>query len=310
MALINPSIARRERHKLGLSLDELAKRSRINKSTLHRIENGRMKRTTEHVVTKLARVFKLEPDALTATVAEENQSEMESIFSYRSQLNVRVPHEVRNALSLVAWRYGVKVLDIVELAPLLFHLVAAETLQERSAKLASLREARARIASLSGGFPHLSERMLNDWNGEEIELLEERSIVARDLRGDKVDAGDDFTDPRPMDYDDGAQNPFVTQVRQRLAAVQPPGAEPELFDYWTEALTPRYEICREEALRYVGGDTEASNEIIIGRVGLHEIPKELRDAEQLQARAAWVRERANELGARNAEWLDTIGLGL
>lgn len=316
MALINSIVAKRERQKLKLSLDDLARRAGVDRTTLHRIETGRMTRNAEHVVTRLAKVFRLEPDQLTAievaaddSAGDDVEGGPESLFSYRSQLNVRVPHEIRNALHLVAWHYGMRPLDIIELAPLLFHVVAAETLKERATQLASLRELRGRISDMSGSFPHLHERMLNDWNGEEIELREERSIAARDLRGDKVDEGDDFVDTRPLDYDDSVDNPFVAQLRARLAAIQPTGSESELFDYWSDGYPPRYEICREQAHAYLGGDAEAGEEIVTGRVGLHEIPREMRDADQAAARATWVKDRAAELGAKNAAWLETLGIG-
>lgn len=309
MARINPRIAKRERLKLKLSLEELARKSGVNKSTLHRIESGAMSRNVEHVVERLAKQFKMDAEALIAPVAEEEDSEAETLFSYRSQLNLRVSHQVRNALHLVAWRYRLKPLDIIELAPLLFHIVASETLNERTAKLATLREARTRIADMASAFPHLHERMLNDWNGEEIELREELSIAARDLRGERVDEGDDYIDTRPLDYDDGAHNPFVTQLRQRLAAIQLANAEPELFDYWSDGCGPRYEICREEALRYMGGDAEAAEHIVMGQIGLHEVPRELRDAGHTGDRVTWVKERGAELAARNAEWLQSLSVG-
>ncbi|VVT10187.1 conserved hypothetical protein [Sphingomonas sp. EC-HK361] len=316
MARINSIVAKLERQKMKLSLDDLARRAGVDRTTLHRIETGRMKHNAEHVVARLAKVFRLEPEQLTATQvaeveipADDTEIGLESPFLYRSQLNVRVPHEVRNALHLVAWRYGMRPLDIIEIAPLLFHVVAAETLKQRSDKLASLRDLRSRILDMSGSFPHLHERMLNDWNAEEIGLREERSITARDLRGDKVDEGDDYVDARPLDYDDSVDNPFVAQLRHRLDALQPADSEPELLYCWSDGYPPRYEICREEALAYLGGDADAGEEIVTGRVGLHEIPKELRDVGQAEARATWVKERAAELGAKNAAWLETLGLG-
>lgn len=308
MALINPIVAKRERQRLKLSLDELARKAGVNKATLHRIEGGRMKRNAEHVVTRLAKVFRIDEEALTAVRGGEDEADAETVFSYRSQLNVRISHEARNALSLVAWRYGVKALDVIELAPLVFHLVAAETLRERAGRLALLRERRDQVSALSRDFPHLSERMTNDWSGEEIEQREERSIAARDLRGDKIDEGEDYVEPRPLEYDDGVSNPFVSQVRQRLAKVQADGTVPELFDYWSDGMTPRYEICREEALAFLGGDREAAEDVIQGRVGLHEIPKDLRGEAAAPQRAEFVRQRAAELGARNVEWLETLGL--
>lgn len=309
MALINPSISKRERLRLKLSLDDLARKSGVNKATLHRIETGRMKRNADHVVKRLAAIFKLEPEALTATVADDAETDIETAFSFRSQLNVRISHETRNALTLVSKRYGVKALDILELAPLMFHVVAAETLKERSARLDALDVARNQISDLGRNFPHVSERMVNDWNGEELEELERRSIAACDVRGDLLDTGDDFVDTRPMDYDDGAENPFVSQVRERLAAVQGDGAEPDSFSHWSDGYGPSYEICRAEAIAYLAGAVEPAEAVIVGRVGLHEIPKELREPAMGEARAQWVEQRAAEIGKRNAEWLEKLGLG-
>ncbi len=257
---------------------------------------------------RLAAIFKLEPDTLTAAVADDAETDTETAFSFRSQLNVRISHETRNALALVSKRYGVKALDILELAPLMFHLVAAETLKERSARLNELDLARNQISDLGRHFPHVSERMVNDWNGEEIEERERRSIAACDVRGDLLDTGDDFVDTRPMDYDDGAANPFVSQVRARLAAVQGNVAEPDSFSYWSDGSGPSYEICRAEAVAYLAGAAELAEAVVAGRVGLHEIPKELREPAMGEARAKWVEERAAEIGKRNAEWLETLGL--
>ena len=108
-------------------------------------------------------------------------------FSYPSQLNVELSHESRNALALVSKRYAVKPLEIIEFVPLLFHLVAAETLAERAARLERLRAARQEVENLGNAFPHIAERLVNGWTGEDLDEREERSIRARDLRGDLLD---------------------------------------------------------------------------------------------------------------------------
>lgn len=309
MAVINSTIAKRERFKLKLSLEELSKRAGVDKATLHRIEGGRMKRNAEHVVTRLAKIFGMEADQLTSATAEAAEAVEDGPFSYRSQLNVRLSHESRNALALVSKRYAVKPLEIIEFAPLLFHLVAAETLAERAARLERLRAARREVESLGNAFPHIAERLVNDWTGEDLDRREERSIRARDLRGDLLDEGADFVDARPLEYDSSVQNPFMQIVGKRLAAIQAEGGARDALEHWSHGAGPRYEICRDEALELVGGDAEACEAIIEGRVAIHELPKELRAGGQVEARVRWVKERAAELAARDAQWLETHGFG-
>ena len=226
MNKINPDLLTRYRDRAGMSLEELSRRSGIDKGTINRIEKGKTKRSNAHTTNALAKALKVEAEALTATEVEPEAVE-NTLFS-KTKLTMQISAESRNALSLVAARYSVKPSDIIEFAPLLFHLVASENLKQRAERLAELRAARDVVASLHGNFRHLAGRLVSDWQAEELEQLEERSIAGRDLRGDRIDDESTHTDARPYDYDDDDQNPFVEHLRARLAAVQGEGAEEQL----------------------------------------------------------------------------------
>lgn len=302
MTKINPEIAKRLRQRQRLTLEAVQERSGINKSTIHRIETGGTKSTRRHVIEKLAGVLNTTPEILTSESVQAIEDAEDSTLFKHSQLNVRIPDSIRNALTLVARRYSIQPLDIIEIAPLLFHLTAEESLKEREERLAALRSARKAVEGLRDRFPHISERLVNDWDAEGLESAEERSISQRDLRGATLDEclG---VDPRPLEYESDVQNPLVTHLRDRLKAV---GSQGEL-SYWHEALSPRYEICHDEALAYCGDDEDAAHAIVYGVVGLHDLPKELVAFEHVEKRNAWIAERRR---ADLESFGDLVGLSM
>ena len=307
MNKINPELLTRYRDRAGMSLEELSRRSGIDKGTINRIEKGKTKRSNAHTTNALAKALKVEAEALTATEVEPEAVE-NTLFS-KTKLTMQISAESRNALSLVAARYSVKPSDIIEFAPLLFHLVASENLKQRAERLAELRAARDVVASLHGNFRHLAGRLVSDWQAEELEQLEERSIAGRDLRGDRIDDESTHTDARPYDYDDDDQNPFVEHLRARLAAVQGEGAEEQL-EGWSPYFGPTYAICHDEARAYFCGDEDAADDLVGGRFSLTEIPKELRGDDKAQDRVAWATAKRQERAANIDDLLSPLGIGV
>jgi len=303
MARINPITLKRQREKLGFSLEDLERRSGIDKGTIYRIEAGKPGRNARNTISKLASALKCTPDELVATKIEDPDG-TETVLYSRSQLNVRISHEARNALSFVGQRYDVRPIDIIEIAPLLFHLVAEESLAARRDCLERLRTARDAVSSMQGSFPHITERLINDWQAEEMEFAEARSIAKRDLRGELLDKDEKLYDVRPMDYDDGERNPFVVHLRERLKEI---GGYAEL-DAWYEGWSPRYLVGREEASTYFNGDDDVAEDVVNGVIGMHEIPKDLRGADAAEARLAWAREKVAEVRSRQVDLLDTIDI--
>ena len=304
MARINPITCRNQRMKLRLSLAELARRSNVDKGTIHRIENGRSQRTRGNVVTNLARALNLEPAVLTAAEAELDAEPLSDEFFGRSQMNMRISHEARNALTLVADRYGVRTHNIVELAPLMFLILAEDSLRTRSTRLEELRDARESIEKLGLRFPHISERLVNDWNATEIEDLEARSIARSDILGKILDSEPTQSDTRRLDYDDGYHNPFVTHLRERLGLAEPAGE----FIHWYENASPQYAICKSEALAYFGGDEKIAEASVDGMFGMHEIPKELRSNAAIAERVEWAHGKVRQVDEQMHIELEKIHL--
>lgn len=301
---INPLRLRHYRAKQNLSQDDLASQSGIDKGTIFRIESGKTKRNGIRVVNALAKSLKIEPAQLTAADMDGIETPTEEFFP-KTQLNMRITAEVRNALALVSLRYGVKPAEVIEFAPLLFHLAASESLQDRATRLESLRQARASVEAFSGRFKHITERLVSDWDAENLETMEARSIATRDLRGVRLDDGDAVTDSRPLEYDDDEGNPFVVHLQERLKAVQ--GDAADRLEGWYSYAGVRYEICREQALEWFGGDEVTADDFVSGRYSISDMPREIRAAEPAE-RVAWAMKKRIEIEEHSKAYLESLGL--
>lgn len=304
MPRINPLRLRHYRAKQNLSQEDLAGQSGIDKGTIFRIEAGKTKRNGARVVDALAKALRVEAAQLTAPDMKGIDAPTEEFFP-KTQLNMRVTAEVRNALALVSLRYGVKPTEVIEFAPFLFHLAASESLKDRATRLADLQTARAGVEAFSGRFKHITERLVSDWDAENLEGMEARSIATRDLRGDRLDDGDSHIDSRPLDYEDDETNPFVVHLRERLEAVQPGAAD--RLEGWYSYAGVRYEICREQALEWFGGDEDAADDFVAGRYSISDMPREIRAAEPAE-RVNWAVNKRAEVKARSEAYFASLGL--
>lgn len=126
---------------------------------------------------------------------------------------------------------------------------------------ASLRQRRNRLEQADS---NRSEEMFE----EELD-----SISCRDLFGEAV-----------------SDNPFEAFLRN-LAADIGEDATLDVFSFWDYA---EYRICVEDAALVADGDSDLTEEILSGRVALHEMPKELRESGMCKERAKWARDKADE----------------
>lgn len=304
MPRVNPLRLRHYRAKQNLSQDDLAGQSGIDKGTIFRIEANKTKRNGVRVIEALAKSLKIAPALLTAADLEGIEQPNEEFFP-KTQLNMRVTAEVRNALALVSLRYGVKPTEVIEFAPFLFHLAASESLKDRAERLGALQTARAGVEAFSGRFKHITERLVSDWDAENLETMESRSIAARDLRGDRLDDGDSLTDSRPLEYDDDEANPFVVHLRERLDAVQT--GTTDRLEGWYSYAGVRYEICREQAREWFGGDEDAADDFVAGRYSISDMPREIRTGKPAE-RVAWAVLKRAEVDERSKSYFASLGV--
>lgn len=270
MAILSGKALAEARRKKGWTQDELSKATKVDVSTISRIERGKPTRARSNTLNALAKALEVHPESLCPTAKSE-----------RDVIKLRIGPAARNALALVARRYAISRESIVEIAPLLFFIAAEQSLQKRQKHIAKVRDAAGDLFDLYSGIRHLPPY----WPDEGAVSSEEQSIKIRDLFGKKVlvDAQHFIIGDLAEDYDEAEQDPFVAFLRDNLAQVSNSREAAESVS-WTPGLWPSYSICTEEAADLVGNDEEATIAIVSGAAALHEMPKG-----SPEQRAEWAR---------------------
>lgn len=293
MPAINATNLRTLRKRKGWSLDDLAERSRVDRGTISRIETGKQVGNRRLTADRLAQALDVPGDILTGADLPSAAKEIE--FIPKSQFSFRIENKARNALSLVASRYGVKATHILHLAPFLFLWAAEESLRKRRDGVDALG-AELNAIRRPEGLAHLNGWIDYNLRGEDVLEAEKESIGKRDLFGLAIDY-----EALRDDYDEYEENPMVQFLR---------GLSSQLdglshFDFWYPATEPNYWICEDEASALVGGDEQAKNGILSGNAPLHELPSAVSNGGPAEV-AAWVKRRSDEA---TSELLGELGLG-
>ena len=236
-----------------------------------------------------AHALKIDPRVLTGEIPPPTTKSRESEpITSKSQLNFRVSDAARNALILVAQRFGVDQSQVIELAPFLFCWAAEESLRERREQILQVESACEAARRLEREAPHLP--LPNFTYSEEKIVAEHESIDRRDLFGRWVFKKANFLDPA-FDYDPDTQNPFTVFLRKLVVRF----GSAATFEGWPSDWVPQYRICAGEAAELVGGDPDRVDEILRGLVALNEMPKEIRNKpEMVKERADCVRSQAEQ----------------
>ncbi len=285
---ISPDILRQLRDEEEMSLDELAIKAKVDKGTIHRIEQGKQRQQRQSTVDKLSRALNVDASVLLGKTARPASKAEHNITAFgKQQLNVRINSAARNALALVARRYKVSVPHLVESAPLLFLLAAERCLQQRRERLNQLETTIDEIGTSHVNFPHVPQSAF--YRMFDAVEYEDESIRKRDLFGEVVNEAP-IHDGNEI-YEEYEQNPFALFVKEEAEKVSPDIK----VSGWSSYSGPDYEICSDEALAIVGGDKDAADAILRGAAPLNELPKELRASDaDLNMRAEWAKEKALE----------------
>lgn len=284
------------RKRLGLSAEGLAEEAKVGRATITRIENGHTQSSSSHTVKALAKALRCSPEDLSSPL-EARDAEM--VLGDHCSMAVNLSASSQNALAMIAKRYNVKEETILEFAPLLFDIIARESLTERRKNLADLQSARTAIDSMSDRFPHIGDRFTYDWEADEFGAREERSIARCDLRGDYVHSDDLVYDNfYPSKYDEDSQNPFVTHLRQRYAQITAEGYEGADIVAVDRTLAPTYELGFSEAKEFAGGDEDLAKAIVRGKFVISAMPKELLDSHRMAERQQWMRQQRDIRASR------------
>jgi len=246
MAILSGKALIEARRKQGWTQAQLSEAtpSRINISTISRLERGKSTRIRDATLGELAGALHASP----ADLCLQPESE-------RDLMKLRIGEAARNALSLAQRRYRISREQIVEVAPLLFFIAAEQSLKRRAQRLEELRAASAALAEAHALTPHLPKPGLVD---EAALAREAASIAELDLFGEKSA--------------DHGENPFALFLSDALREVLGPD-QPGAQVQWPPGLWPIYEIFAAEAAELVGDDAKAIQAILCGAAPLREQPK-------------------------------------
>ncbi len=303
MSRINPEVLRSEREKKKWSIDDLAKWSRVDRQSIHRIENGSKQRNRNDVIEKLAKALGISAELLTGASAsaprEESLDKIDLLLN-RSQLNLRVSNQARNALFLASLKYHVSQSQIVEIAPLLFCWAAKQSLKRRSDRLVAIERNAAELSSLSAS--HLAGRVFNNWHADSSIEAERKSIEAEDLFATNI-SGDETETFLANDYDEATENPFADFIESLAIEIE----EDTSFEGWSPHSSPEYSVCKSLASVIAGGDEKATDEILSGNAALYKDADEYEFLKlSKEERAKWLRDEGS---ASREKFLTTFGLG-
>ena len=299
---INPQALQAARKRRGLSQQQLADAIRCTKDTVSRWERGKASRVRSHLRKRL-------PEALRVTWEQLTKpADRSANLSDGPTIKVSIGEHARTPLQLAAVRYKVRPRDILELAPLLFVIIAERSLLERERRLeemrATMEEAEQRLGESCA---HLSGIVAaRNMSADNQLYAEEKSLSKRDVFG------------RTIEYEyweEGDEGPFVHFVRN-LKKDLPKDAVVSIDSDDGDTIS-RYRIA-DDTLRDVTGisdederDEDLLDRIRSGLIDFAECLRVRRDADDVRYRQ-WLSEELSRADAealrRRDEFLLSLGL--
>ena len=187
---------------------------------------------------------------------------------------------------LIERRFGVRFREVIEMAPLMFALLAEQSLAWRREQLGKLEDALDAASKLAD-----ADRLRFVWRIDETrdELsLEGDAIFGRKLFRDPMEDVEDFYYIEPRE----AVNPFADYLRHLAAKI-----EDERVSVGDDALipkVPRYSVYEDDLRHIAGGSQLAQRALEFGEVTIADIPDELLAEDAPEERAAWIESRVSE----------------
>jgi transcriptional regulator with XRE-family HTH domain len=279
----------------GLSVKALARKAstgehRISERTIARLRSGKeVGGVRRQTIAALAAA--LDPGFLTGELPAPDANPQESPYSPETRWNIRLPKAIRNAYSLVALRYHIPAARIIELAPLVFLLMAEQNLASRKQCLKEMRKAYAARQELAEQARHLPVNAAYDSElegiyGAEQSSIDQRDLFAEALLGDKRLGMVEFYE----DYDEDRHNPFAAFLR--ALAVELDATEASADIHTVSRYRAEYTLCSEDALVLADGDGGLVTDILDGSIPLRDLPSEFLQGDAKAARLEWFRQKA------------------
>ena len=288
--------AARKRH--GLSQQQLADAIRCTKDTVSRWERGMSSRVRPHLREPLCKTLHVTWEQLTKPV---DQTSGESAY-LNPTVRASISEHARTSLQLVAARYEVRPQNVLDIAPLLFAIVAERSLLERNRRLWELRDAiECAEGILSEHFRHFGGCGVSTHNvdSEDPFWAEKAALEKRDIFGNQL-----FH----------TEGPFFHFVRN-LAKGLPKDAVGPIDATLGGSTIGQYRIA-EDTLRDItgiSGEDEESEQLLdhirSGLINLAECVRAKRGRDEEQYRQ-WLSEELSRAEAESQRRLEEFGHSL
>ena len=299
---ISPSRLKAARKRLRYSQQELAKKAGISRRHVARIESSDEPVDAKpRTLSGLSAALKVKPAELSGELPSITETPARSAAEGR--MAVRMDPQTRLAYDLVERRYGPKARDVIDLAPLLFVLIAEGCLAWRRQNLEKAGTALETLNDLGedNGQLYFTRYTVDvDWGW----TAEQQSIDAADLLGDLIRTDDQF---RQFNEDDlYAVTPFADFLRKVADEL----AVPERVCFGSSDLpsdkvawgSEPFLVCKGDLEELSGGSRLARWALELGDIRISEIPEELLSEGDKDRRIAWIEGRLSP--GRTRELLD------
>ena len=290
---INPETLKKLRKKNGFSQQTLADATAtgISKKTIARIESGKGGETRGSTVQELAKALRIKPEIL----AQEPDSEAvrEQELQEHGLRLVKLVLDGKTILSfdLLESIYGVDMRQVVNVAPMLFTLLAEMSLNERRRRAEEAEEA---IDAFNRICPeHMGGRSWDDSH-------EKISIAKRDLFARSID----WMEVNEFYYEE-ERNPFSDFLIQLAEELGPDNdaLNPEEIHFDPDTFFDHVPLFEKFRKSLTGGSARADYALSRGKVRIVDISEELRgeDEDVTSERVKWL-----EAKVPTEEWENSL----
>ena len=305
---IDPNRLRTLRQRKKLSRPDLERVSGITVRTIQRLENepDESKTTREDTVIRLAKALDVEPGVLTGELDMPDAEKVPGTEPDPVRIGAQIPPKARLAYDLIKRRYGVNTTDVINIAPLLFTLLAEGSLAWRREKLEEAREAIRQLEQIGGYWRGGLDIGLHEAVYHGVGR-EEESIRRADLFGKRLLDDPDSSLVDRNFFDLSEENPFADYLRKVADELAAPGfvdVDWGKLDFRSEFRFPYYDICNDELDRMSNGSLVCRIALQIGFVEFSEIPIELMTKDSAGGRQKWIEDKLSE--AFKGQKLDNV----
>ena len=303
-AVIDPSRLRALRDGRDLSRDKLASQSGVSARQIARIEGqGEPAALRPQTLASLARALGVEPEVLTGEKPlPPSRPHLDGVrFSGQMRSATRLDYD------LVSRRYGVTAKQVIDLAPLLFAMIAEGSLAWRREKLAQVEQALSDLRNLAREHSQLYFASLAV-DIDTARWIEEQSIERADLLGEVV-KGEENEHAWEVPDD---LNPFAEYMRKLSSELDQAdvvsfdrGDTSQLILGHRDGLygVGPFSLCGKDMDEITGNSKHAQWALLSGDARISDIPQELLTEEAKDQRVAWLEDQlSDDVRAANEDW--------